>query len=298
LVESESVWNDCRTTELQFDPTDCWALRRGKPYGEQGQGTPVKCSHVTDGLSGHYLCVPLIANGETLGVLYLENSSLPPHPLSSAELDEQTNLNRRAIAVAERVSLALANLELRELLRNRSIQDPLTELYNRRHLEDMLNRELRRARRAQRPLSFVMIDIDHFKRFNDTFGHQAGDLLLREVAQVLRKRLRGEDLACRFGGDEFALILCETDTAGATACVNAIRESVRGLSLQYRGKSLGGVTLSAGIANFPAHGDNLDDLINAADTALYSAKQAGRDRVESYAGQDMVAKRAPASVSG
>jgi diguanylate cyclase (GGDEF)-like protein len=136
-----------------------------------------------------------------------------------------------------------------------------------------------RAARAGRSISLAMLDIDHFKHFNDTYGHQAGDLFLREVAAVFKARMRGGDLACRFGGEEFALVLAETNTKGAEACVEKIREAVKHLALQFRGQSLGGVTLSAGIAAFPEQSENSEGLIHMADVTLYRAKKEGRDRV-------------------
>jgi diguanylate cyclase (GGDEF)-like protein len=122
-----------------------------------------------------------------------------------------------------------------------------------------------------------MLDLDHFKQFNDTFGHQAGDILLKEIAGVIKSRVRAGDLACRFGGEEFSLILAEVDAEGACKCVNGIRDAIKHLSLQNRGQTLGTVTISAGIATYPIYGENAKDLIHAADKTLYRAKKAGRD---------------------
>ena len=275
LVESVATWNSCSTTEALFHPDDCWGLRRGKPYG--GPASPMACSHVRASAAMNFLCVPLIAHGETLGVLYVEDevSLLAPSP--QAVQFEQATLKRRTIAVAERVALALANLKLRELLRNQSIRDALTGLYNRRYLEESLNRELHRANRANRKVSLVMLDLDHFKHFNDTFGHQVGDILLKEVAGVIKSRVRAGDLACRYGGEEFSLIVAEVDIEGTHKCVEGIRDAIKHLSLHHRGQTLGTITVSAGIATYPAHADNSEELILAADEALYRAKKAGRD---------------------
>ena len=230
----------------------------------------------------NYLCVPLVAQGETLGVLYVEDKTSLLALSPQAVQVEQATLTRRANAVAERVSLALANLKLRELLRNQSIRDPLTGLYNRRYLEESLNRELHRANRTGRNVSLVMLDLDHFKHFNDTFGHQVGDILLKEVAGVIKSRVRAGDLACRYGGEEFSLILAEVDSEGTHRCVESIRDAIKHLSLHHRGQTLGTITVSAGIATYPAHGDNSEDLIHAADEALYRAKKAGRDCISVY----------------
>ena len=275
LVESAATWNNCSTTEPLFHPDDCWGLRRGKPYG--GPGSPLPCSHVYASSATNYLCVPLVAQGETLGVLYVEDKASLLAPSPQAVQFEQATLKRRSIAVAERVSLALANLKLREILRDQSIRDPLTGLYNRRYLEESLDRELHRASRKGRNVSLVMLDLDHFKHFNDTFGHQVGDILLKEVAGVIKSRVRAGDLACRYGGEEFCLIIAEADIEGTHKCVESIREAIKHLALHNRGQTLGTITVSAGIASYPTHGDNSEDLIRAADEALYRAKKAGRD---------------------
>jgi diguanylate cyclase (GGDEF)-like protein/PAS domain S-box-containing protein len=294
LVESVATWNSCSTTEALFHPDDCWGLRRGKPYG--GPASPMACSHVRTSAAMNFLCVPLIAHGETLGVLYVEDEASLLAPTPQAVQFEQATLKRRTIAVAERVALALANLKLRELLRNQSIRDALTGLYNRRYLEESLNRELHRANRANRNVSLVMLDLDHFKHFNDTFGHQVGDILLKEVAGVIKSRMRAGDLACRYGGEEFSLIFAEVDTGGARTCVESIRETIKHLSLHNRGQTLGTITVSAGIATFPAHGANAEDLIRAADEALYRAKKAGRDCICIYEPAESTSKLADKTI--
>jgi diguanylate cyclase (GGDEF)-like protein len=280
LVEIVATWNNCSTTDPVFHPDDCWGLRRGKPYG--GSGSPLPCTHVHLAGGTEYLCVPLVAQGETLGLLYVEDKTSLIAPSAQVPLFRQSTIKRRATAAAERVSLALANLKLRELLRNQSIRDPLTGLYNRRYLEESLNRELHRANRTRRNVSLVMLDLDHFKHFNDTFGHQGGDILLKEIAGLIRSNVRAGDVACRYGGEEFSLVLAEVNTEGAHKCIEGIREAVKHLNLHHRGQTLGTVTVSAGIATYPMHSDNAEDLIRAADEALYRAKKAGRDCIVIY----------------
>lgn len=280
LLEAGAVWKRCSTTEQAFDPDDCWALRLGKLYGGSEAASAVRCSHLASGWTGNYLCVPLVAQGETLGVLYVEENNDSASSLAPvAPPVGHERLQRRATAVAERLSLALSNLKLREVLRNQSIRDPLTGLFNRRYLEESLVREVNRATRKNRSMAVVMMDLDLYKHFNDTFGHQAGDLLLQEIAGVLKRRVRAGDLACRFGGEEFALIISEVDARGAGRCVDVIRQEIKHLPLQYRGQALRSVTISAGIAIFPDHGGSPEDLIRAADAALYQAKRTGRDRM-------------------
>jgi len=187
-------------------------------------------------------------------------------------------LSRQAAAVGERISLALANLRLREVLRGQSLRDPLTGLFNRRYMEESLERELRRAVRNNQSLALLMLDLDHFKRFNDTFGHQAGDTLLRAMGDFLIQRTRGQDAACRYGGEEFALILSGASAEAACRRAELLREDLKHLTVQQAGQVLGSVTLSIGISTFPGHATT-EELLHAADQALYRAKSEGRDRV-------------------
>ena len=164
-------------------------------------------------------------------------------------------------------------------LKEQAITDPLTGLLNRRYLREYLPRELTRARRSGASLVFIMVDLDYFKRINDTLGHEAGDLVLMELGALLRGHIRASDVACRFGGEEFALVLPDASLEGAREKAEAIRASVKKLDLQYRGNPIGRITASIGVALFPDHADDADTLMRVADEALYHAKGAGRDRV-------------------
>jgi diguanylate cyclase (GGDEF)-like protein len=183
------------------------------------------------------------------------------------------------MTVAEHVSLAIANLKLRETLRSQSIRDPLTGLFNRRYMEESLEREMRRAARGHHPVGIIMLDLDDFKGFNDAHGHDAGDALLRLVGTTLQRSVRAEDIACRYGGEEFALILPEASLVDAVARAEAIRESVRALAIDHRRQQVAGGTISAGVAVYPEHGPTGHAVLRAADAALYQAKIAGRDCV-------------------
>ncbi|HMH53189.1 MAG TPA: diguanylate cyclase [Candidatus Acidoferrum sp.] len=275
LVEARSSWGGFPTTECGlFKPDDCWALRRGRIHGAGLTATSVPCEHLPRPVPAASLCVPLAAQGELLGVLYLGRHTAAD---GAATIDDE----RRQLAqtVAEQLGLAMGNLKLREMLRNQSIRDPLTGLFNRRYMEETLERELRRAERAQRPLCVAMLDLDHFKEFNDTFGHEAGDVLLTELGRFLRTAIRSGDVACRYGGEEFFLIMPELAAHDAERRFDEIRDAVKRLHVTYRGQSIPGVTVSAGIATFPEHGAAGDELIRIADAALYRAKGAGRDRL-------------------
>jgi diguanylate cyclase (GGDEF)-like protein len=172
--------------------------------------------------------------------------------------------------------------ELQQALRESrelAITDPLTGLHNRRYLWELLGRELLKARRTRAPVAAILADIDHFKRFNDTWGHEAGDLVLKRVADVIREHVRGSDIGCRFGGEELAVILPETTLEVAVERAERIRRGIAGLRLEHGGHPLDATTASFGIAIFPQHADNGEALLRAADEALYEAKRAGRNRV-------------------
>ena len=260
--------------ESVFAPEDCWALRRGQAYPLAGTAPSFSCKHVhwpnPDSPGAGYLCVPLAAHNEMIGVLTFDGERAPT-------ADER----RIALAAAEQLSLALANLRLKETLRTQSIRDPLTGLFNRRYLEVSLERELQRSARRSQMLAVLMLDIDHFKRFNDTHGHEAGDALLAQFAEVLKRAARSEDIACRYGGEEFTVILLEADAATAQRRAEAIRQATADMSVTYRQQQLPHVTVSIGVAVYPRDAQAPSDLLRRADTALYLAKRSGRDRVAS-----------------
>ncbi len=279
LVVAVATWGDALGTEKAFPPEDCWALRRGKTHWVNDPASSLRCRHVGSSVCRGHVCVPLAAQGETLGVLYLNALPKSLSPDLALQPDPTEILARQAKAVGERVSLALANLRLREVLRGQSIRDPLTGLFNRRFMEESFERELRRAVRGKQQLALLMLDIDHFKRFNDMFGHQAGDALLRALGNLLRHRTRGQDVACRFGGEEFAFILAGTSIEAATKRAELLRKDIAQLNVQHAGLLLGAVTLSFGIAVYPDHGDSADALLKRADDALYRTKSEGRDKI-------------------
>jgi len=176
--------------------------------------------------------------------------------------------------------MAIAGLNLRVKLENQSIQDGLTRLFNRNFMEIALERELHRATRRAAPLAVLMMDIDHFKAFNDTFGHEAGDVVLREVADCFRQAVRSEDVVCRYGGEEFVIIIPEANAEIAAERAEVIRHAVGKLRVHFKGEPLRQISLSIGIAIYPSAARDVADLIRVADQALYEAKRAGRDRVK------------------
>jgi diguanylate cyclase (GGDEF)-like protein/PAS domain S-box-containing protein len=270
MVEAVAVWGDPALIERAFSPEECWALRRGRVHWVEDTGVGLLCKHLHHPPPEGYLCVPMMAQSEALGTLYLTQPA-------DARLTEAKQ--RLAIAMAEHIAMALSNLKLHETLRSQSIRDPLTSLFNRRFMEESLELELRRAARNQRPLGVIMLDLDRFKFFNDTYGHDAGDTLLRELGTLLQTNIRGEDIACRYGGEEFTLILPEGNAEVIHQRAEALREAIKRMDVTHRGQPLGRITASLGIAIFPEHGRTGEALLHAADIALYQSKDLGGDHV-------------------
>ncbi|MBK7000045.1 MAG: diguanylate cyclase [Rhodoferax sp.] len=269
-----------KTYVASFAPGACWAARLGQPFRQPFQSGSASCAHLQSGQSdahNNVQCLPLMAHGEWLGMVVLEAELVSEQP----EISEIEGSRRFAI---EQVGLSIGNLKLRESLRQAAIRDVLTGLYNRRFFDESSQREVIRALRLQAQgnyagLALMMIDIDHFKRFNDQYGHDVGDQVLREVAQVLQNQTRGSDVAARYGGEEFTIVLADITKELALGRAQRVREAVEKLVLRPSGKDVGVITISIGLAQFPANGSTVEDLLSAADKALYEAKNAGRNRV-------------------
>jgi diguanylate cyclase (GGDEF)-like protein/PAS domain S-box-containing protein len=279
FVESVLVWGGALANERIFSPDDCWALRRGNVHMVKDPETGMGCSHLRAVPRAGYLCVPMVAQGETLGLLILANGE---HELEYPEEQRSRRIEhkrRMAVALSEQVALALSNLMLRDTLRQQVVRDPLTGLFNRLYMEETLNREVRRASRHGTRLGLLMVDLDHFKEVNDSFGHEAGDTALREVGALLRSQIRGEDVPCRYGGEEFVLILPGANLTATHERADHIRDALKQMRVRHRGVLLRPLTASIGIATFPEHGTAPDVLMRIADRALYQAKQSGRDQV-------------------
>jgi diguanylate cyclase (GGDEF)-like protein len=272
LLDSVAAWGSAPARQGPFSPDSCWGLRRGRAHLVHAGNSGLRCGHAEQA-GAATLCIPLIAQGESLGVLYIQD----PDPSADPELLQRKQ--KFAVTLAEQVSLAFANLMLRETLKYQSVRDSLTGLFNRRHMEESLERELLRSARNGKPVAVLMIDIDHFKRFNDSFGHEAGDILLRELGSLLSSQIRGGDIACRYGGEEFLVIMMDASLRCAAERAETLREQARNLQIHHHGETLRKVTISIGVAAFPDHGSSAQELINRADRALYKAKTSGRDRV-------------------
>lgn len=250
----------------------CAALRMCQPrWSAAADAAPcdqAACTVPTPGRA----CLPMLAEGAVFGLLAVEFGAA----LDSAGGDRRYPL---AVALAEQSALALANLRLREALREQSIRDPLTATFNRRYLDETLLREIARCERSGATLAVAMIDVDHFKPFNDRHGHAAGDRVLAAVGRVLREVFRRSDIVCRYGGEEFAVLLPDVAEPAAMQRATDLLGAVRRLRLEWGGTPLEPVTVSIGLALFPRDGGSPAALLAAADAALYRAKQAGRDRL-------------------
>jgi len=268
MLEVAAQWTDCKLSAMSFGPQDCWALRTNHAHSAPPYDSTALCGHVETG-GFAYVCLPLFSQGKVIGVLHYQTTQ--PREMQESEVSIATTF-------AEQIGLSIANIDLRDALRNQSIRDPLTGLYNRRYLEETLERETRRAVRAEHGLGVLMLDLDHFKKFNDTYGHDAGDTVLRETATFLAKSVRAEDIVCRFGGEEFIIILPMADLSASQARAERIRSKLSELSILYQGRPIGKVTVSVGVAGLPQHGTSPRQLLELADAALYRAKGEGRDR--------------------
>jgi diguanylate cyclase (GGDEF)-like protein len=278
-LELVTQWGGVQVADRVFPPHGCWALRRGRIHRSGGPTLGPECEHAHSTTDGEYICIPMMGQGEALGILHIGRST--PGKAGTSDLSalvEESRL-RTTIAVAEHVALALANLKLRETLRMQAIRDPLTGLFNRRHMEESLERELVRAARSNTSVAAMMIDIDHFKRFNDTFGHAAADFALRTTSELIRSSIRADDIACRYGGEELVVILPDTSIGEGRERAELLRAAINAQQLRFNGVALGAISASFGVAASPAHGNSSDSLLRNADEALYDAKRRGRNQV-------------------
>lgn len=266
LLALMSQWGEAHATADGFSPDQCWALRRGQDHSVSGKYQDMVCSHVAEGVDAYH-CEPLLASGEVIGVLYLDGT-----PDSEARF--------RLNVLAENISSAMVNRRLQRDLKEQTIRDPLTGLFNRRYMEEALALEVARVARSKMPLSVIMCDIDHFKRFNDEFGHDAGDVVLSVVAKALGDLYRDGDIVCRFGGEEFTIIAPGTTKEALAQRTETVRQAVAALTPHLRNETLGPVTMSFGISQWtPDMSRDGADLLQQADAALYRSKREGRNRI-------------------
>ena len=280
-------WNGGKLLK-QLEPTQCWGLRRGRPYSYGENNIAFPCEHVADQygdeLPERYCCVPITAHGDTVGLMH---SDIPIRDEDGQPLDEDEMRETQKLVniCAEQISLAIANLKLREQLRDQSIRDVLTGLYNRRFFLDTARREINRSMATGEPVSIISFDVDRFKLFNDTYGHDAGDNVLRTLSTVMKAMFVGREIPCRFGGEEFIVLIPECGKEGLALRAEQLRRAVEQRRVRYGNQTLG-VTISIGTVTYPDDGEGLTELIKRADQALYKAKEGGRNQVVSAADVD------------
>jgi diguanylate cyclase (GGDEF)-like protein len=283
VLDLETHWGDVSGIG-QIDAEDCWALRRGRAYPYGAQDIQFPCSHVsTDDGEHPYFCLPIIAHGQTIGLLHLnfhnhallKGNAMPPD--YEAFFIQRWEL---ALLCAEQISLAVANVRLRQELEDQSVRDPLTDLWNRRWLLEAAHKEVMRYRSDGVPLSIISLDLDHFKKFNDHHGHDAGDLVLRAIGAQMKEIFTDDCAPCRIGGEEFIVLCAGYTLDAAQKLAEVFRQSVTKLSVRYSGAVLPSITVSAGVSTMGDPNQQVVDLMKVADRALYAAKRNGRNTVQ------------------
>jgi diguanylate cyclase (GGDEF)-like protein/PAS domain S-box-containing protein len=287
-METAAEWGSGARMTASFLLDDCWSLRRGQMQEVAGPGAVQTCRHFQSAPAGGYICLPLSVRGNLQGLLNLKS------PLGESLGQRQRQL---LTTLGEVIKLSLSSLKLRDALRAQAIRDSLTGLFNRNYLTETLQRELARSARHKAPLCVAMLDIDGFKTFNDTFSHHAGDVLLKALGAFLLKKLRTSDIVCRYGGDEFVLVLPDTDLSRVMEPLDRMRGEVKNLKCIYEGQVLPAASISIGVAQWP-DGATSEELINAADKALYSAKHRGRDLVSVFCAEPQDATPAAPDSAG
>jgi len=279
-LRSSMQWGPSPGSPESVRTQDCRAAREGRVHQLPSGRRARACAHLTRIPAAGAVCAPLRVSGIVHGLLYWEGCAPATGADEALAAERDSAWRQWACSVAEYVGLALSNLALRQTLQIQARHDPLTDLFNRRYMEEALERELRRAERSRRPMGVIMADLDYFKRYNDALGHEAGDRLLVALAECLRAQVRAGDIVCRYGGEEFLIILPEASLELLTQRAEELRESVAHHLGRPGGADLPPVTMSMGVALYPLHAQHGDELVRAADEALYRAKRGGRNRVE------------------
>lgn len=266
-LEVQTSWGKPAIAAAPLYRHDCWALRRGRLYRMSEPSAALACRHIGEPMPPATLCVPIAIQSQVIGLFYLQaNDSAPV----ITEMHQQL-----ALAVAEQIGLALANIQLSLELKELAVRDPLTGLYNRRYMQESLERELRRAERRGKTVGFIMFDLDHFRDLNARIGHPTLDSVLNELGHLIRSSVRGEDIACRYGGDEFLLILPEATLDVVEARAGELRERITTLSLRIEDGTSIAITASIGVACWPTHGKTIAEVLKVVDAAMYKSKGAG-----------------------
>ncbi len=265
-----SDWGELQLLKKTFFKEDCWALRSADLYLSNKPTIDLICNHFNTLPTGGYICIPLIAESDMIGVINFTASN----GKVISDYDKQN-----MISFANTIKLSLANVKMQELIQEQAIHDALTGLFNRRYLIETLSRELLRILREKKNLCVAMLDLDFFKRINDTFGHEAGDEVLKYLGALMMSNFRGSDICCRYGGEEFIIIMVDSNLINAVPKLEHIRQELENAQILFQGSALPKITVSIGVAEAPTHASTTDKIIRMADEALYTAKKSGKNRL-------------------
>lgn len=265
-VKTWGAMTDLESRDFSFD--DCFALRDDQLYKVNFSSSKPRCPHMSK-KAGGYICFPMTLSDEIFGVVTVIFGR------SKFSQESQTVFAR----FIDNMTLALSNLRLRESLLELSMHDYLTGLFNRRYMEETLKKEIAKATREKSNIGLIMFDIDHFKNFNDSYGHEAGDNILINTGKFLKEHFREGDIICRFGGEEFLIILIGASKEFTLNRAENLRQKFKNLPTNLEKKFIGHIEISVGAAVFPENGQTPRELLDAVDEALYRAKKEGRNRV-------------------
>ena len=274
ILETTSKWitDGCPLqVEDTFDPVSCCGVRAGHLRWRRPKVAELDCDHFHGSAPDAYFCVPFTAQSETMGVLYVQAAS-------EHAVEKIRTRNEGLQQIVQLISITLASLRLRAKLEHQSVRDALTGLFNRHFMKIAFDRELARCVRRKVSMAVLMLDVDHFKKLNDQFGHAAGDAALKEVAATLSRGVRSDDIVCRFGGEEFVILLPEITPEQAYHKAESIRRAVEDLRISFERIVLQ-ATISIGVRCYLSEGESSEFLLKQADAALYEAKHTGRNRV-------------------